>query len=274
MRNLDDPFFQHPSTTFSTTAGEVELPILYFDTRNFVALFWVDYERAEKRLGDDGLKLVRFRGNRALATVAWFEYRETTVGVYNEVGVALAVVPDGVRQPSWPLVSLYRNPDKRQIGFHILDLPVTTEAACAAGREVWGYPKFITPIQFAHAGKAFDGVVEDPAGDAPIVRMMGTTGLGVPAPPMDLVLYSRRPDEALLRAVVNVRGRIHCRLPGSVRLDVGRGTHPMAERLRALGLHGARPMLIQHTDAFQSRLNAGVQMQGKGSKVTVLRGVA
>ena len=39
-------------------------------------------------------------------------------------------------------------------------------------------------------------------------------------------------------------------------------THPMAQHLRQLGLHNAKPLLVQFTDAFQSRLNAGEIMPG------------
>jgi hypothetical protein len=271
MRELTDPFFQYPTTPFETSTGQVELPILYFDTRNYVAMFWLDFGAAQRVMSEPGLQLVRFDGNRALATVACFEYRDTTVGAYNEVGVALAVMPRGLAAPRWPLMSLYRSPDKRQIGFHILDLPVTTEAACAAGREIWGYPKFITPISFEHGSQGFDSTVEDPIGEGSIMRLAGTGGFGLPAPPLNLVLYSRRPDEKLVRAVVNVRGRVRCQRPGSVRLQVGRSQHPMAQRLRALGLEGARPMVVQHTDAFQSRLNAGAPLPGQPPTASAMR---
>jgi hypothetical protein len=33
--------------------------------------------------------------------------------------------------------------------------------------------------------------------------------------------------------------------------------HPMAERLRRLGLDGARPFCVSRSDALQLRLNAG-----------------
>ncbi len=260
MNYTDDPFFQYPTTVFSSSQGEVSLPILYFDTRNMVAMFWVEYTAAAALIDDPDLRLVRFRGNKALATVAFFEYRDTTVGVYNEVGVALAVTPRCVVQPAWPLLSLYRAPDRRQIGFHILDLPVTTAAACAAGREIWGFPKFITPISFAQGLAGFDGVVQDPDGGGPVLTLAGRAGLGLPAPPLSLVLYSRHADGALLRSIVNVRGGVHACLPGSLRLHVGSSTHAMGQRLVALGLNDARPFLVQQTDAFQSRLNQGARL--------------
>lgn len=264
MRYQDEPFFQYPTTTFVSSAGDVALPILYFDTSNFVAMFWVDYARAAALMDDPGLQLVRFRGNKALVSVAWFEYRETSVGVYNEVGVAMAVVPKGMAQPRFPLLSLYGALDQRQIGMYILDLPVTTAAACAAGREVWGYPKFVTQISFQRQGQRFKGVVTDPDRDAPLVTLSGEASrLGLPTPPMSLVLYSRRHDGVLVRAHVNVRGWMSSQLPGTMVLQVGDSQQVMAQHLHGLGLNGARPFIVQRTDAFQSRLNAGAVLPGQ-----------
>ena len=40
-------------------------------------------------------------------------------------------------------------------------------------------------------------------------------------------------------------------------LKVGPSNHPMARNLRALGLDGARPVLLQYADPAQSLLFAG-----------------
>ncbi len=255
-----DPFFQYPATTFTSSEGDVQLPILYYDTSDFVAMFWVDFEAAASVIQETDLDLVRYRGNKALAALAFFEYRNTTVGVYNEVVVALAVLPKGEPQPAWPLLSLYRDPDKRQIGLHIIDLPVTTQAACAAGREIWGYPKFVTPISFEHTRSRFEGRVEDPESGESIVALTGKPGLGLASPPMSPVLYSRSHADVLLRAVINVRGWVSGCLGGSMKVRIGSSQHGMAQRLRSLGLQGAAPFLVQHTDAFQSRMNAGAPL--------------
>jgi hypothetical protein len=42
-----------------------------------------------------------------------------------------------------------------------------------------------------------------------------------------------------------------------MRLTVSGGAHPMARRLAALGLDGAKPAIVMHSDRLQLRLNAG-----------------
>ena len=252
-----DPFFQHPRYDHPTSEGPVAMPILYFEDSNFMTLYLVDFERARAKLAPEGLEPVRVLGGKALAGVAFYQYRATTIGPYAEVGVALAAIPVGMAGPRLPLLSMLRDPDHNRVGFHILDLPVTTAAACAAGREIWGYPKFVTPIDFSLRDGTFAGAVHDPAGGTPLVRLSGRVGIGVPAPLLDLVLYSRL-DGRMIRATAVTRGGGRFALPGTVRLEVSASDHRMAKNLRDLGLAGAEPFAVTHTDALQLRLNAGV----------------
>jgi len=55
-----------------------------------------------------------------------------------------------------------------------------------------------------------------------------------------------------------VRSGATLRTAGSMKLTVGDSSHPMADRLRALGLDGAAPFVLNATTNFQSRLNLGV----------------
>jgi hypothetical protein len=254
-----DPFFQYPLGQASTSAGEVALPILYQDCSSLVAMYWVDLAQAQALVAPQGLRAVRFGGGRALLALAFYEYRQTAIADYNEVGTALAVVPEGVAAPAYPMAALYTPLDKRQLGFCVLDLPVTTAAACAAGREIWGYPKFVTPIAFRLDGSGFHGAVTDPqqGAEAPLLALAGRPGPAVASPWLDLVVYSRH-EGRLLRTLVNTRGGGLAGLGGSLRLAVSAGSaHPMATRLRALGLQGAKPFAVMQTRRLQLRLNAG-----------------
>ena len=188
--------------------------------------------------------------------VAHYEYRRTGVGAYNEVGLAVQVLPEGAPAPRNPIQALYGSVDERHLGFHILDLPVTTPLANAAGRELWGYPKFVAPIPFHLDRKSFESSVLDPDGNGDILSLSGRLLPSLPVPPMSLVLYSHHRGN-LLRTIVNVRGRTNLRLGRSLQLHVGESTHRMADNLRDLGLDGARPLIVMDTDRFQSRLNAG-----------------
>jgi hypothetical protein len=256
MSDQSEPFFQVPQTSYATTQGDVDLPILYFDTSTLLAFFVADRDAVEAKLSGTGLRPALTIGGRALVGVAHYEYRQTGVGTYNEVGVALPVLPEGAPAPRNLIQALYGSVDERHLGFHILDLPVTTPLANAAGRELWGYPKFVAPIPFRLDRKSFESSVVDPDGNGDIFTLSGRLLPSLPVPPMSLVLYSHHRGE-LLRTVVNVRGRTNLRPGRSLQLRVGESTHRMANNLRDLRLDGAHPMLVMDTHQFQSRLNAG-----------------
>lgn len=255
-----DPFFQVPRTAVATSQGQVELPILYQDASALYAFFLPERSRVDRLLAGSGLVPALTVGNRALAALACFEYRSTSVGSYNEVGLAVAVCRTGeeLMLNGWrDMVATLAQPEQRHVAFHILDLPVTTPAANAAGREIWGYPKFVTDIPFHLQGRAFDCRVMMPGCGIPIMQLAGRLGPSLPAGPLSLTLLSFR-DAALVRANVNVRGAGRLAAPGSVRLAVNDTTHPMGSHLEALGLDGEAPVAVLWTHGFQSRLNAGV----------------
>ena len=255
----NDPFFQVPRQRVSTSEGPVDLPILYYDTTAVNAFFLADRERVAAVLKGTALEPALTFGDKALVALACFEYRDTSVGMYNEVGLAVAATRLGEAQAlgGWrDLLATLRQPEERHVAFHILDLPVTTAAANAAGREIWGYPKFVTEIPFSLQGRHFDCSVRLPQGGC-LMQLTGNMGPSLPTAPLGLALLSLK-DGDMVRATVNVRGATRLALPGNLRLRVHDREHAMAKHLHALGLDGARPFAVTWTDQFQSRLNGGV----------------
>lgn len=249
-------FLQVPTREVNTSRGEVRLPILYSDASVLFALFAVEYARAEAKMEGPGLVPLRLPGGKAAVLVAFLEYRETSIGPYNEVGTAIAVLPRGEARGELAL-DLLRPSSRRKLGLHVIDLPVSTPTAHAAGRELWGYPKFVTELPMSFGKESFRGVVREPDSGEPMVTLEGQTGLArVPVPAMDLVLYSHL-GGTLLRTLIDVRAPMRLARGNGFQLRVGPSGHRMARNLRDLGLDGARPLIVQSTSRFQSRLNGG-----------------
>lgn len=267
MTEQRHPFFQVPQTVRATSEGEFDFPIFYFDASNLLAFFLGDRDAAAAHLSGTGLQPALTIGNRALVALSHYEYRRTGIGAYNEVGLALPVLPEGAPQVRNPIHAFYGAVDERHLGLHVLDLPVTTALACTGGREVYGFPKFVTEIPFRLDRNGFETSVLDPDGQGNIFSLSGRLLPGVPVPPMSLVLYSHLQGE-MLRSTVNVRGRMTLRPAHGLRLQVGESNHRMANNLRELGLEGARPVVVMDTHRFQSRLNAGVPIR-KGAAPVV-----
>jgi Acetoacetate decarboxylase (ADC) len=255
----NDPFFQYPKSVISTSEGNVTLPILYYDNSNMIAVFYVDYNSAQAMVEPHHLTAIHFSGGKALVGIAFYEYRNSSINPYNEVGVAIAALPNGTIAPKFPLLSLFYSLDKYRVGLYIVDLPVTTDTACAAGKEIWGYPKFVTSISFELIGRKFNGSVRHPDSSGSLLTMSGNAGLGISGPLLDLVLYSSHQGKTL-RTLVNTRGGGRISLPGSIRLQAGDSDHPMRDRLIKLGLKDAKPAFVSYSHTLQSRLNAGAVM--------------
>lgn len=252
---MRDTFFEVPRTVHRTSAGLVDLPILYYDASNLIALFDADRGGAEALLAGTGLVPAMVHGNHAVVGLSFYEYRKTTVGVYNEVGTAIFAVKRGEPVRLGGLPDLLQEPRKRNVGAWVVDLPVTTEAANAAGRDLWGYPKFVTRIDFSLGKRGFDSTVYDPS-DTPICALSGSLGLGLPVPALSLVTFTQMSGE-LVRTHVDVRAPTRLHVRSDLTLRLGNSEHPMAEHLRTLGLDGARPRAVVSTEHFQSILWGG-----------------
>jgi hypothetical protein len=245
-----------PQKNTRTTQGPVALPILYHDASVLQAFFVVDGAKATALLRDTGLKPVLTAG-KALAGLVFFEYRDTSIGSYNEVGLALAVHRDeGAGQPAVAR-DLLVSSENRKIGFYVVDLPVTTEAACAAGKEIWGFPKFVTKLPISFGRGRFEGTVMAPRSKSPICMLKGTYPLGPRLPAIDLVLFSNH-KRKILKTVVTTQASLTTTYGRGLQLQIGNAKHRMTDNLRALGLEGARPFALQVTGNFQSILPAGV----------------
>lgn len=254
----NDPFFQIPRTSKQTQQGEVELPIYFLDTSNLIAIFKADRQGIDKLLENTGLKSALSFGGKPLVFISFYEYRDSSVGAYNEVGIAIPVIPEGTKKPSMGFLDILRATDQCQIGWHIINLPVTTERANSAGQEIWGYPKFVAEIPFNLSNAAFKSKVKDPKSDD-ILSLEGKLKFGLKAPALSGVTYSHL-NGKLLRSSVNARGDYKAYLAHQLRLKVGSSEHNMAANLRTLGLQNSRPIVVLGCQNFQSRLSDGAQI--------------
>lgn len=260
-----DPFFQQAVKQQPLSTGDVNhLPVKYFDASSLIAFFLVDYKKAQQVVRSHQVEVIKLARNKALFSIAFYDYRELTDGnPYFEVSPVILVRPKQAgyhAKSKLPLLDMALPTDRRNTGFWVVDLPVTDKLACVAGVEGWGYPKFVTEIDFRLSDDGFMGAVKHPQDNTQdIVRLQGQFGNRVPAPWSDLVLYSEL-DGDLIRATSNTRTINGAKLAGKgdFVLTVGQSTHPMAQRLRQLGVDGAQPLSVTYTDSLQLRLNEGV----------------
>ena len=71
----------------------------------------------------------------------------------------------------------------------MVHLPVTTAVANRAGREIWGYTKFVAAIDVSSNGKTFSTVLRDSDGEL-IGALDGVRGMSVPTPATDIRTFT------------------------------------------------------------------------------------
>ena len=216
------------------------LPIRYFDVQTLVATFPTELHRAAELLKGTGLQAVPQEDGKAVVVLYCIEYRQTDIGPYNEVGLTILAVA-----PGDPIPAVY-----------VVNLPVTTVAANRAGREIWGYNKFVAAIDVNNDGKKFSTVLRD-TGNEIICALEGWRGASVPAPPTDILTFTLLKGK-VIKTLIQVLTPFHASSGDSLVLKVGTSRHPMTHNLRTLALDGARPVLVHYADPFQALLFPGV----------------
>lgn len=196
---------------------EVTLPVEVRTARSAAATFLVDHEAATRLMAGTGLEPKRLPGGRAVCIIAVVQYLDNDLGPYNEVAFSLAV---GATADA-------------PAGAYIHQLPVDGEFTCAAGRGIWGFPKWLADfdVRIDHR-RAHCRLSQD--GELVLDLTIGTRVLPLPSKPMEMSAYAHLDGTTrrtpFTNAATAVRGG-----PLGARLLLGE-RHPMARELRSLGL--------------------------------------
>ncbi len=207
---------------------EIELPILYHRTDCSFGVFSADLDATRAVLPSDRLHPVTVPGGRAAIAVVSYNYIETGVGPYGEIGVAALCTLDRQAPPVLPAMLEARYPG---FGAFVLHLPVTTRIAREAGRVVWGYPKFVADMAFDFRPEVHRVELREDGQD---VLSLDVERRGrVVQDRKPIVTYSEN-DGALIRTELPVRSTYHAGIGRSYgRLELG--DHPVAKELKDAG---------------------------------------
>lgn len=243
-----------PTYPADTPAGTVELPIRCQDGGALTAYFTADPAAVAGLLEGSGLGPAVRIGGRPLVAVHAAWNRRTSLGGYRELHLGV-VVPDPWRRGArvWP--DLLRGADRRRSGSLLAGSVVDAEIVAAVAPRLWGAEPYLAPLEFEVGAGSARVVAGDP-GDR-FLTLGGALGPGVPVGDRDLVGYARHTGGAL-RWSVRTRGTGRAHPAPRVRLTVGPSAHPLAHRLRELGLDGARPLLCLSATSRQTLRGAGV----------------
>ncbi|MFA1549842.1 hypothetical protein [Actinomadura chokoriensis] len=248
------PFLTVASRAESTPDGPVELPARTSDAAGLTAWFTVDAASAAAVLGQTGGTVPVRAGTRALVALHVHDHRESTLGPHHEITLGVLVHDPWCPRPVGVWRDLLRRPQLRGAGLWTLGTALGTPAAGAAHRNLWSEDAFTAPTRVHLDGQAAALAVGTP--DDRVLTFAGPLGPSSPWRSGDLVLYSARTD-ATLRSHVHTHGPSRLHPAPRARLHAGAGDHLLADRLRALGLDGARPILCHSSPHQMLRRDAG-----------------
>ena len=243
----DRAFFEnHPRETAETSRGPVDLPIMYEDASLLTAIWRVDDAVARPLLPEE-LEPWRVFG-KALAMLCIFEYRKTSIGPYGEIGLGVLARRKGTKPSLVGALGDLRKQEDQAL--YVVNLPVTTDNARAAGIEIWGYPKYVVDIDTRFTR---DGVRAELAGEFVLTmerrRTVETRGL-------PFVTYSVNAKNRLIRTVVDIDHDVRWGGARSIDLRVI-GDGPTGRSIQALGIDGKKPAFAFRTDGMRSVLPRG-----------------
>ena len=201
--------------TWEVLGEKVTLPVEVRAATMASATFLVDRPTVQSLL-PAGLEAVTMAG-RAMLALVFVDYRDGDLGTYHEVGTCFIV----------------RRPGGRP-GAYIHRLPVDGEFTMAAGRGLWGFPKWLTTIETEFSGSRATCHLRD--GDDHVLTM-AVRGLPAALPgTREVTMDAWTSTDGVLRRTPWTMhlGRARPR-PFGTTLVVG-ARHPMAVELRRLGL--------------------------------------
>jgi hypothetical protein len=222
--------------TWSIQGETIRLPVSITNARLTASVFAAPAANARRLLAGGPLRPVVIAG-RALALLMCVHYGDWALGSYDEVGVGLLV----------------RGP-RGLPGLHFVDLPVTGAFTREAGRDLWGLPKWLMEADLLFEAGQTSVTVRD--GSAEVLRASIRPGR-LRLPPVRAAVPAWSYLEHGARAYEVLHGWVPMRLAG-VRAGRGRvavrlGEHPMASRMRQLGMLG-RPILTVSADRLSGPL--------------------
>lgn len=262
IRSYDDSrkeeFFNVPNILTRTSVSEVELPMLFDRVRVRHLNWFIAPSRAEPLFKGTGLIPCRFFNGKCIVSLIFYNYRDVTIGAYEEVTITILARPEMLPDPKIYITNLLKKKGEswNGIGAYVLEMPVTIPQARAAGRELWGFPKFETRIPFALSGNRFEFGVKDPDNEEWIVQVKGAHSSGIPMTGFDLVTLSNFRNK-IWKTIIHTRVKYKTCLLKDIEVKTGNSSHGMVENIRALGLDRTKPFIVQVSDNLKSRLNHG-----------------
>ena len=245
------------SGPYEVLGRTIGLPVEVRRAAQWGVQYLVPAAAAQRHVDPTGLEVTGPLPGRALVALAVCRYDDTDLDAYHEVAVSFVVRPHDAPRGATTAQRLQEF-GSGAIGAYIHRLPVDQEFTCAAGRDVWGYPKWVTTIDIDEPApgptRGTGTTVRLVDDGAHVLTLTMAAGGPIKLPSQAPPSYSFR-DGVLRRtpwetSSEGVTGRF-----GGATLVLG--DHPMADELRSLGLP-RRALFTSHAARMRASFGAAV----------------
>jgi hypothetical protein len=205
------------SDQYDVLGQMVTMPVEVRDATAATVIFDVDLEAA-RAVAPTGFEVIESAPGQAQLAIALIDYRDNDLGSYHEIGTILFVRPAS------------GGPD----GTFITHLPVDQDFTCAAGNQIWGFPKSVERIDVSDTDTSSRWVLT--MGGELVLDLTVPRGSGsdeMPVMPMTgYTLLDGRPH-----ATTFTQGGGGFSMSfGGEGVELRLGEHPIAKELASLGL--------------------------------------
>ncbi len=213
--------------TVTVLDQEIPVPVEVRHAMSMAVVLRVDGDAVQAAIADTGLTAARRDDGTGGLSIAGVRYLDGDLGTYDELAIAYDVT-----DPS----------DPATVAQLIAHLPVDGELTCAAGRGLWGFPKWVTDVRFIDEPDEVGIVLVEDGETVLEVRVPRADAIAMPDIEMPLVSLGAI-DGKVRRTVCTMRFGEASMATGQVRMIIGEG-HPIADELRSLGLPDVTPELV------------------------------
>ncbi|MFN5421998.1 MAG: acetoacetate decarboxylase family protein [bacterium] len=242
-----------------TQQPEHTFPIQFRDVHYIAALYRSNPFAINEKLKGTGLKPALYFLGSPLTAVGLIQYNESDLGTYNEVIIAIPVVPEhtGNKLRNW--LDLYTPLKKRKVGQFIIHIPVTTQRSVDAGRNLWGYPKIVLPIVHDFSDNKIKSHIMNEEKKSVLLEFNGRSSFGIPIPSMDLMTYSFL-EQAMLKTYVDVRANMKWIPDSDLIITVHDRTDEICKDVIALDICNKKPVFAIQATRFKADFFEGIKI--------------
>ncbi len=133
---------------FIIAGRDIALPVRIAEASMLMNFFTVDSKRLRRLFEGSGFSPVELFPGKALMQFIGVDYRRNDLGDYNEAAILFPVTTPGQTPVKIPLFGALKRLASGKLDNYVYRMPVDQSFTTHAGRFIWGFPKWVSDVEF------------------------------------------------------------------------------------------------------------------------------